>query len=587
MLPMSDSDSDSDCNVTLSGNTLTDRGDIIARYAHKISTDPIKHAKIHRDRANRATVEQVLDPRAMRSLAKIFNTGVITRINGCISTGKEANVYHGEKEVGDTEETGDSIDTHEGNDIGFQRDSTEIGSQTQGQGHDSELQGGKSETQEIKVEHHGNKIEDQENKAEDQDAGVEATDNKSKNKTKRNQPESNPSTEVSTVQRAVETADTIQSNQETVDNASRKLEEGSPQHTQNFNHAHFKSDIVTDTSLVCSSPREYALKIYKTAILVFKDRERYVDGEHRFRNAKNNHNSFKMVKVWAEKEFRNLKRLHHCGIACPEPIMLKSHILVMEYLTRGKGQPLPKLRDYKFRDSDEVVAYYHEMIYVMRRLYQECRLVHADLSEYNSMVHQNRLYIIDVSQLVEPEHPMALDFLRMDIKNVNDFFSRQGIYVYPERHLFRFITEHYRQLGMEDTLVASMAQYLEQVSLKVLADDEAEDQVFRSLHLVRSLNHLDERDFEKFQAGKVDTLTQLVEEAECNSDSSAGSTSDSDDEVSDSEERIKPGPRGKKFEDKDEKKARKELVKKEKQEQRKTKMKKHIKKKIINKRKAK
>ena len=45
------------------------------------------------DRANRATNEQVLDPRTRLILQKLLNTGVITAIHGCMSTGKEANVY--------------------------------------------------------------------------------------------------------------------------------------------------------------------------------------------------------------------------------------------------------------------------------------------------------------------------------------------------------------------------------------------------------------------------------------------------------------------------------------------------------------
>ena len=65
----------------------------------------------------------------------------------------------------------------------------------------------------------------------------------------------------------------------------------------------------------------------------------------------------------------------------------------------------------------------------MRLLYQVCRLVHADLSEYNTIVHDDKLYMIDVSQSVEPEHPMSLDFLRMDIKNVNLYFEKMGISV--------------------------------------------------------------------------------------------------------------------------------------------------------------
>lgn len=47
-----------------------------------------------KDKSDRATVEQVLDPRTRMILFKMIQRGVINELNGCISTGKEANVYH-------------------------------------------------------------------------------------------------------------------------------------------------------------------------------------------------------------------------------------------------------------------------------------------------------------------------------------------------------------------------------------------------------------------------------------------------------------------------------------------------------------
>ena len=44
--------------------------------------------------------------------------------------------------------------------------------------------------------------------------------------------------------------------------------------------------------------------LVQTSILVFKDRDRYVTGDHRFKTYAK-HNPRKMVKAWAEKEFRN------------------------------------------------------------------------------------------------------------------------------------------------------------------------------------------------------------------------------------------------------------------------------------------
>jgi RIO kinase 1 len=90
--------------------------------------------------------------------------------------------------------------------------------------------------------------------------------------------------------------------------------------------------------------QEYAVKIFKTSILVFKDRDRYVSGEYRFRNGYCKSNPRKMVKTWAEKEMRNLKRLVSANVPCPTPHLLKSHVLVMDFLGKD-GWCAPRLKE--------------------------------------------------------------------------------------------------------------------------------------------------------------------------------------------------------------------------------------------------
>ena len=47
---------------------------------------------------------------------------------------------------------------------------------------------------------------------------------------------------------------------------------------------------------------EYAVKVYKTSILVFKDRDRYVSGDWRWRNGYSKKNPRKMVQTWRDGE---------------------------------------------------------------------------------------------------------------------------------------------------------------------------------------------------------------------------------------------------------------------------------------------
>lgn len=39
-----------------------------------------------------------------------------------------------------------------------------------------------------------------------------------------------------------------------------------------------------------------------------------------------------MVATWAEKEMRNLTRLFQADIPCPEPLLLRSHVLLMDFI---------------------------------------------------------------------------------------------------------------------------------------------------------------------------------------------------------------------------------------------------------------
>ncbi|KAH6711975.1 RIO1 family-domain-containing protein [Leptodontidium sp. MPI-SDFR-AT-0119] len=349
-----------------------------------------------------------------------------------------------------------------------------------------------------------------------------------------------------------------------------------------------------------------AIKVYKTSILVFKDRDRYVTGEHRFRSGYNKGNNRAMVKVWAEKEFRNLKRLYLAGIPCPEPVYLRLHVLVMGFLGDKKGWAAPRLRDVELQGDDVDEQWrllYLQMIGLMRRMYQTCKLVHADLSEYNVLYHQKKLFIIDVSQSVEHDHPRSLEFLRMDIKNVSDFFRRKNVEVLSEQAVFGFITTHdgpSQEPGLSEALEKLLANRpATEESEQAAAEQEIDNEVFRQQYIPQTLEQVYdiERDAEKIGKGQKDDLVYrnlLADKVPMSSGNEADAEDTMDNsspqsegangsEDSDDESRFEKGtPRGKRFEDKDSKKEHKKAVKEEKREKRKEKIPKHLKKKLVS-----
>ena len=276
------------------------------------------------------------------------------------------------------------------------------------------------------------------------------------------------------------------------------------------------SNVATFAPLLSASVSEYAIKIYKTSILVFRDRDKYVAGEHRWRTGYCKSNPRKMVKVWAEKEMRNYRRIHAAGIRCPQPVLLKGHVLVMEFLGRG-GWPSPRLRDAKLGERRLREAYV-QTVRIMRRMYQRCRLVHGDLSEFNLLWHDDEVYVIDVSQSVETDHPAALDFLRKDARNVNGYFARAGhLITMTTRQLFEFVTS----AAIADTPAAE-AEALDAVMRRVDGNatrmdaatteerraqsrrESTEEEVFMSQFLPRSLNQLADYDAGKIEEGDVE-----------------------------------------------------------------------------------
>jgi RIO kinase 3 len=80
--------------------------------------------------------------------------------------------------------------------------------------------------------------------------------------------------------------------------------------------------------------------------------------------------------------------------------------------------PAPKLKEAILSEAELIVAY-DEIVEIMSKLYNEARLVHADLSEYNILWYEDKCWIIDVAQSVEPSHPGALEFLMRDCDNIS------------------------------------------------------------------------------------------------------------------------------------------------------------------------
>lgn len=211
--------------------------------------------------------------------------------------------------------------------------------------------------------------------------------------------------------------------------------------------------------------------------------------------------------------------------------------------------------------------------------------------------HSRKLYIIDVSQSVEHDHPHASEFLRKDLSNVTDYFAKKGVRVMSIMELFKFVTDV--SFSNEDTVVDARLEHIQEEmnANPNLEINTIEDEIFMKSYIPTTLDEVIDIDRDTLiveeggggnlvyadllGTGVTKSMKQLEiesdqEEDESKSDDSDEDSNDEDNSDDDSEdengERKPRVPRGKKNEDKDDKKDRKKKTKEEARERRKHKL---------------
>jgi RIO kinase 1 len=168
------------------------------------------------------------------------------------------------------------------------------------------------------------------------------------------------------------------------------------------------------------SPR--AVKIYLTASAEFKKRMRYVAGDKRFQQLPVG-SIRQLIRLWVQKEYKNLKLATEAGIRVPEPLAFNENIIVMEFIGRPPA-PAPI-----FAEAEVDALDYKWTLKMIRQLYRKADLVHADLSEYNIFKPAPRERVLfDMGSAVLSSHPESKELLLRDITNMVRFFKKRGVY---------------------------------------------------------------------------------------------------------------------------------------------------------------
>ena len=133
---------------------------------------------------------------------------------------------------------------------------------------------------------------------------------------------------------------------------------------------------------------------------------------------------------WAYAEFEALCTLHRLGLPVPYPVQVNDTEVLMEFIGAGV-QAAPRLAQVR-ASREELRDYLDQSVDILTRL-ADAGYAHGDLSPYNLLVHESRVVVIDLPQLVEvASNPSGLDFLHRDCVNVCSWFTRQGLDADPE-----------------------------------------------------------------------------------------------------------------------------------------------------------
>lgn len=133
-----------------------------------------------------------------------------------------------------------------------------------------------------------------------------------------------------------------------------------------------------------------------------------------------------IAEQWAAAEFDALGRLWAAGVPVPYPVQRDGTELLMEFLGDDDGTAAARLAQLR-PGPDELRELWGQLISAMEQLAAD-GLAHGDLSAYNLLVHQGRLMLIDLPQVVDVvTNPRGVEYLTRDALTVAGWFEQRGL----------------------------------------------------------------------------------------------------------------------------------------------------------------
>ena len=129
---------------------------------------------------------------------------------------------------------------------------------------------------------------------------------------------------------------------------------------------------------------------------------------------------------WANAEFAALSRLYAAGVPVPYPVQITGTELLLEFIGSLDGTAAPRLAETRL-EPKELVSVWGQLVDALVHLARD-GVAHGDMSAYNLLVHDGRLVLIDLPQIVDViANPRGSWFLERDAANVGRWFISHGL----------------------------------------------------------------------------------------------------------------------------------------------------------------
>jgi RIO kinase 1 len=129
---------------------------------------------------------------------------------------------------------------------------------------------------------------------------------------------------------------------------------------------------------------------------------------------------------WAGAEFGALARLYAAGVPVPYPVQILGTELLLEFIGSADGTAAPRLAETR-PAAAELAGLWDQLVQALVALARD-GLAHGDMSAYNLLVHDGRLVMIDLPQVVDViANPRGAWFLDRDAENISRWFAGHGL----------------------------------------------------------------------------------------------------------------------------------------------------------------